>query len=266
MSDDLEHMLRVATEAARAGARQLRRPPASQVLKGGDPINVVTDRDLASQRAVFRVLQRAVPDHRLHGEEDDDALPEAERVRGPVWTIDPLDGTSNFAHGHAPFGISVGYARDGQRLVGVIGAPAIGTLAWAVRGRGAFLRRFGRTRRLETSRHDRLDRAMVLTGYGYSRDGYPAWLRRFGRMLEAAQGVRMTGSAVNDLIAVAGGTAEAYWEDELQPWDWAAGALLVEEAGGRVTQMDGRALPARQATFLATNGPLHDDLVRFLAG
>jgi myo-inositol-1(or 4)-monophosphatase len=252
--------LEVALAAAAAGARQLRRPASRQALKGGDPINVVTDRDLASQRAVFRVIRRAFPEHQLVGEEDDQAEVAGS---GPVWTVDPLDGTSNFAHGQTPYGTSVGFSDGGRAMVGVI--VSLGMVAWAVRGQGAFLRRRGRTVRLKVSERPTLERALLLTGYGYDRSGYPAWLARFGRALGAAQAVRMTGSAVNDLISVASGAAEAYWEDELQPWDWAAGALLVEEAGGRVTQLDGRPLTAHRSTFLATNGLLHDELIAFLA-
>ncbi|HEV8634455.1 MAG TPA: inositol monophosphatase family protein, partial [Chloroflexota bacterium] len=182
----------------------------------------------------------------------------------PVWTVDPLDGTANFSHGQAPYGVSVGHAADGRSLVGVIAAPTLPALAWAVRGRGAFLRQRGRVRRLRVSDRATLDRALVLTGYGYERAGYPAWLARFRRVLVAAQAVRMSGSAVNDLISVASGAADVYWEDELQPWDWAAGALLVEEAGGRVSRLDGRPLTAGRSTFLATNGLLHAELLRFL--
>jgi myo-inositol-1(or 4)-monophosphatase len=255
-------LLVVAVAAAVAGARELRRPASRQALKGDDPINVVTDRDLASQRAVFRIIRRAFPEHRLIGEEDPEAL--TLPSTGPTWTVDPLDGTSNFSHGQAPYGVSVGHADGGRPLVGVIAAPTLPALAWAVRGQGAFLRQRGRVRRLRVSDRPTLDRALVLTGYGYERAGYGAWLARFQRVLVAAQAVRMTGSAVNDLISVASGAADVYWEDELQPWDWAAGALLVEEAGGRVSQLDGRPLVSHRSTFLATNGLLHAELLRFL--
>jgi myo-inositol-1(or 4)-monophosphatase len=258
----LEKLLAVAVEAAMLGARAVRRRPREAALKGGDPVNVVTDRDVASQRAIFRRIRRAFPDHHLVGEEEGQETPAP--ATGGRWTVDPLDGTSNFAHGHAPYGVSIGHARDGVPLVGVIAAPTRGALAWAVRGRGAFLRERGQVRRLSVSRVASLDRALILTGYGYDRAAYPGWLDRFGRILRAAQGLRMSGSAVNDLISVASGTAEAYWEDELQPWDWAAGALLVEEAGGRATARDGRPLGDRPTPFLASNGALHEELVRFL--
>ena len=106
----------------------------------------------------------------------------------------------------------------------------------------------------------------MLTGYGYARAGHPAWLRRFERVVSAAQAVRMTGAAVADLVALASGVADVVWEDEYQPWDYAAGALLVEEAGGRVSTIDGWPLPGTPTSFLGTNGRLHDELVRFLAG
>jgi myo-inositol-1(or 4)-monophosphatase len=263
MSDELETALETALAAARAGARALRRRPTSAAMKGGDPINLVTDRDLASQRAVFGLIRRAFPDHRLIGEEDPDAL--AVPPDGPTWTVDPLDGTSNFAHGHVPYGVSVGHARDGRALVGAIALPASGALAWAVRGRGAFLRRAGRVTRLRVSERATLAEALVLTGYGYARDGYPAWLRRFGRAVSAAQSVRMTGAAVADQVSLAAGRVDVVWEDEYQPWDYAAGALLVEEAGGRGSTIEGAPLPGRPTSFLGTNGRLHEEMVRFLA-
>lgn len=252
----------MAIEAAYAGARALRRRPTEAVLKGGDPINLVTDRDVASQRAVFGRLRRAFPDHVLIGEEEGAGA--ATPRRGASWTVDPLDGTSNFARGYPSYGVSIGHARDGVPLVGVIAAPNRNALAWAVRGRGAFIRRAGRVRPLAVSKVERLDRAFVLSGYGYDRSGYDAWLARFGRVLKVAQAVRMSGSAVDDLIAVASGSCDVYWEDELQPWDYAAGALLVEEAGGRATKRDGTALDGTATHFLATNGRVHQQLAEFL--
>lgn len=260
----VDRELEAALRAAGAGARALRRRPSSAVAKDGDPVNLVTDRDIASQRAVFRVLRSAFPAHRLIGEEDPDAL--LEPPLGPTWTVDPLDGTSNFAHGQVPYGVSIGHAVDGRGMVGAIALPSSGTLAWAVRGRGAFARRFGRTRKLAVTETEQLDRAMVLTGYGYARAGYPAWLARFGRAIGTFQAVRMSGSAVADLVALASGAVDAVWEDEYYPWDFAAGALLVEEAGGQVSTLDGAALKHRQTSFLGSNGRLHHGLVRFLNG
>lgn len=260
---DLDRVLEVAIAATRRGAAALRRPATRQAAKGGDPVNVVTDRDLAAQRAIFALLREAYPSHRFIGEEE--PVEPIDPSDGPVWIVDPLDGTSNFARQHTPFGVSVGFALDGRTMVGAIAAPTSGALAWAVRGKGAFYRRAGRTARLAVSDTARLDRAMVLTGYGYRREGYAAWLARFGRAVYAAQAVRMSGSAVNDLIAVARGVVDVFWEDELQIWDFAAGALLVEEAGGRVTGLDGGALPWAPGPFLATNGRVHDEMLRFLA-
>jgi myo-inositol-1(or 4)-monophosphatase len=116
------------------------------------------------------------------------------------------------------------------------------------------------------SERSALAEALVLTGYGYARAGYPAWLRRFERAVAGAQAVRMTGAAVADLVALASGVADVVWEDEYQPWDYAAGALLVEEAGGRVSTIEGRPLPGTPTSFLGTNGRLHQEMVAFLAG
>lgn len=261
-SRDCEAELAVALAALGAGARALRRRPTRQVMKDGDPINLVTDRDLASQRAVFQTIRRAFPDHRLIGEEEPANVG---RIEGPTWTVDPLDGTSNFAHAHVPYGVSIGFAIDGRALVGAVAAPWANTVAWATRGQGAYLRRGGRVRSLRVTETRTLDRALVLTGYGYARAGYRPWVARFERALQRAQAVRMTGSAVNDLISLASGVADVVWEDEYQPWDWAAGALLVEEAGGRVSTTAGGPLPPHATPFLATNGYLHVEMLRFLA-
>jgi myo-inositol-1(or 4)-monophosphatase len=150
--------------------------------------------------------------------------------------------------------------------VSAVALPASGVLAWAVRGRGAFLRKAGRVRKLAVSDKRELGQALVLTGYGYARAGYPAWLRRFERAVSAAQSVRMTGAAVADLVSLASGVADVVWEDEYQPWDWAGGALLVEEAGGRISTIEGSSLPFGPTSFLGTNGYLHDEMVRFLGG
>src|SRR5205085_2980391 len=129
-----------------------------------------------------------------------------------------------------------------------------------------FVRKTGRVRKLVVSEKRELRQALVLTGYGYARAGYPAWLRRFERAVSAAQAVRMTGAAVADLVALASGVADVVWEDEYQPWDWAGGALLVEEAGGRISTIEGAPLPSGPTSFLGTNGHLHEEMVRFLAG
>jgi myo-inositol-1(or 4)-monophosphatase len=183
---------------------------------------------------------------------------------GPTWIVDPLDGTSNFARGLSPYGTSVAFALDNRPLVGVIVPPGGVGVYWAVRDRGAFVRRRGRDVRLRTSDTDSIARAFLLTGYGYAREGYPAWLERFRRVLVAAQAVRMTGSAVNDFISVARGAADVYWEDEMQPWDWAAGGLLVEESGGRVTDRSGITPGRGPTSIVASNGLLHDNLIEFL--
>ena len=266
---EFDALLRVATDAAEAGGRALGRRPSRFIQKGGDPINLVTDRDLASQRVIFRRLRAAYPDHVMVGEENADLSALSRQINGqhpPTWIVDPLDGTSNFAHGYAPFAVSIGHMRDGKRAAGVVFHAQSRTIAWAVRGRGAFARRGGRISRLQVTNTPKLEQSLVLTGYGYRREGYADWLHRFGRLMVMVQAVRTSGSAVNDLLALASGACDVYWEDELQPWDWAAGALIVEEAGGRVSAADGGDLPLKASPFVSSNGVLHDAFLRFLRG
>ncbi len=263
MSDrlDLDPYLVSALRAARAAQREMRLAPLSAEVKAGDTTNVVTDRDLAAQEAIFRILRRRHPGAPLIGEEGGDGdWPGA----GSAWVVDPIDGTSNFARSRPPFGSSIAFGPAGQADVGVIVAPWCRGIAWAVRERGAFLRIGGRTERLAVSDIGLPGEATALTGYGYARESHPGWLARVAGSMPVLRALRVYGSAVHDLVAVARGLADIYWEDELQPWDWAAGALLVEEAGGRVTDLRGDRLSGRPGGFLATNGRLHDAAVELL--
>jgi len=261
VNDRIDRYLVSALRAARAAQREMRQAPLSAEVKAGDMTNVVTDRDFAAQDAIFRILRDRHPGVPLIGEEGGEG---DWASNGSAWIVDPIDGTSNFARSRPPFGSSIAFGRAGQADVGVILAPWCRGIAWAVRGRGAFLRIGGRAERLAVSDIGRPAESTALTGYGYARESHPGWLARVARSMPALRALRVYGSAVHDLIAVARGLADIYWEDELQPWDWAAGALLVEEAGGRVTDLSGDRLVGRPGGFLATNGRLHDAAVALL--
>ena len=267
-NDEFDELIRVAKDAAEAGARALERRPSKVLVKESDRTNLVTDRDLASQKVIFRRLREKYPDHIMVGEENADLTKLSETGSGkspPAWIVDPLDGTSNFAHGYWPFAVSIGHMRDGQRAAGVIVHAQSRTVAWAVRGRGAFARRNGRVRRLHVTETPRLEQSLLLTGYGYRKEGYAEWLRHFGRLMLAVQAIRTSGSTVSDLLALASGAGDICWQDELQPWDWAAGSIIVEEAGGRVSTVEGNELPPHASNFVSSNGKLHDAFLRFLS-
>jgi myo-inositol-1(or 4)-monophosphatase len=272
---NLQQALKTALEAAAAGAEKLmsgygdEKPRVSR--KG--PTNLVTEYDLRSEEVVRKIISRDWPEHLLIGEEG--GLSGGRRSLYK-WHIDPLDGTTNFAHGHPFFAVSIGlFGPDGsgaeKPLAGVINAPALGELYWGARGGGAFRRRnlAGRgfkEKRLAVSSADALREAMLNTGFPYDvheRGG--EILHPFGRLATEARSVRRAGSAALDLAYVAAGAADAFWETGLESWDVAAGLLLLEEAGGQVTDYRGGPyILGESPNILASNGPLHDKILPYL--
>ncbi len=212
-------------------------------------IDLVTEYDRRAEARIRAQLLAAFPDHRIVGEEG----PE-EGVGERVWYVDPIDGTTNFAHGHPFFAISLALYEGPEPLVGVVSAPALGVTWWAAKGAGAH--RNGE--RCAVSANERLEDCLCATGFPYDQ-----WtsaednLREHGAFLRASQGVRRCGAAALDLCLVADGSYDVYWEQKLKPWDVAAGALMVLEAGGRITDYDGSRADVRRGRFLATNGRVH---------
>ena len=255
MENDWEHALTVAERAAHeAGAI------AMEGWRGGGEISkkgrfdLLTKYDLESERAIRERLGTEFPAHRIVGEEN------AETGAGNlVWYVDPIDGTTNFAHGHFFFAVSIALYHDSEGLVGVVHAPALGVTWKAAKGSGAF--RNGE--RCSVSGRAQLEEALCATGFPYDRwtnpDNNHAELALF---LQRARGVRRCGSAAIDLCLVADGTYDIYWEKALNAWDMCAGALIVREAGGRVSGYEGEPADPRTGRLIATNGLLHDDAVR----
>lgn len=260
MSHDVLLAMRVAEAAARdVGPYLLEgfRNDTQVRLKG--PIDLVTEYDVEAERRLRQALGSALP-HRIVGEEagvSGEAVP-----GGAVWYVDPIDGTTNFAHGHPFFCISLGlYTEEGEGLVGVVHAPALG-VTW-VGGRGQGVTRNGVPSRVST--RDVLDSALCATGFPYDRrENRDDNLRELGAVLKRARGIRRCGSAALDLALVADGTYDAYWEQRLGVWDMAAGAVLVEAAGGRLSDYDGSPADVRKGRVVATNGLVHDPLITLL--
>jgi len=224
-------------------------------------IDPVTQFDLASEKLIVQRISTAFPDHFILAEESG----ETGVASTHVWYIDPLDGTVNFAHGFPIFCVSIAYeARrpDGAEIMaGVVFDPVRDEMFRAVRGQGAFL---NDSPLAVTDRTD-LGRALVATGFPYSiRQKPDPVLSRFRRMCLAAQGVRRPGAAALDLAWLAAGRLDGFWEEELHPWDTAAGILIVEEAGGRVSDFRGRPFRPDLKEILATNGHLHYTMSRIL--
>ncbi|TVQ93599.1 MAG: inositol monophosphatase [Deltaproteobacteria bacterium] len=251
--------LDVALEAARAAGRILAEAHHSRrfdLAKKGD-VNLVTSVDHACERAVRQVLARHTPSIPVLGEESGGAEQVATR-----WVVDPLDGTTNFVHGFPWFAVSIALEIEGRPQVGVVLDPLRDQAFTAVRGEGAWLG----TRRLRVSDTASLDQALLATGFPYDRrENLDLYLSRVRAALLHTRGIRRAGAASLDLARVAAGQLDAYWEYNLEPWDVAAGRLLVEEAGGRVTDPTGQDLDRSKPSPLASNGRLHAAMVEMLA-
>jgi myo-inositol-1(or 4)-monophosphatase len=220
-------------------------------------IDLVTEADLASERLIVAAIRERFPDHVIQSEEGLGDLTAGHGVPH-LWLVDPLDGTVNYAHGYPMWGVSLALAEADKVVMGVVYDPLRDEVFWAERGQGAWLN----GARLQVSKAARLQESLLATGFPYRlalmADNN---LAEFNAVLPRAQGVRRAGAAVLDLAHVASGRLDGYWEKHLQPWDWAAGSLLVEEAGGTVTTLDGRPWSLQEKNMAASNGPMHDELL-----
>lgn len=220
-------------------------------------VDLVTDADREAEAYIVTALARAFPGHHIHGEEGGGSGAPPEETPY-AWHIDPLDGTTNYAHGLPQYTVSVALAAAEEILLGVVYDPVRDDCFTAARGMGAH--RNGNP--IHVSRTPKLAAALVASGFPYDRwtnedDNIAEW-RRF---MKRTQGVRRLGSASLDLCWVAIGWLDLFWEKRLSPWDVMAGALIVQEAGGRVTDFDGQWPPLAQlgARVLATNGLIHEE-------
>lgn len=254
-TDILRAELESATRAAQAGAAVIRaawgKPP--RVEHKGD-VDLVTETDLAAEAAVLAVLRATFPGDVFVSEEDGrSGLEGASRW----WWIDPLDGTTNFAHGFPHFAVSIASEdADGLR-VGVVLEPITQRLFAAARGIGATLNGLP----LRTSKTPDLNAALLATGFPYDRRTNPDNnVHRVAHLIRRCQGIRRAGAAALDLAYVAAGWLDGYWEDRLKPWDLAAGALLVSEAGGRASDFDLGPLSLQSGRCVASNGHFHEQL------
>lgn len=221
-------------------------------------IDLVTEMDVAVEKAFRALIAGRFPDHAILAEEmgGASAIPE-----GPCWVFDPIDGTTNFAHGLPIFCSSVALEIDGVAEVGAVYDPTRKELFTAVRGQGAFLN----DRRLQVSNAAALVDAMLVTGFPYDvHQRVQEIVGLFGEFVGRARAVRRLGSAAIDLCYVAAGRMDAFWERDLKPWDIAGGALMVIEAGGSVTDLAGRAFQSRGGDVLATNGLLHESMLEVI--
>lgn len=279
--DLLDQVRQVGRQAALAAGALLKlnyEKPHDITMKSA--IDPVTESDFAAQKTIISLIRQTFPDHGILAEEKMESevgegeshglearatgRDSASRETSPTyrWIIDPLDGTVNFAHGFPMFCVSIGFEAAGVMEYGVVYEPLRDELFEAVRGEGAWL---NRSKRLKVSGVDRLNEALVATGFPYDiRERLPATLDRMGRVLAASQGLRRAGSAALDLAYVAAGRMDAFFEENLKPWDTAAGILLVMEAGGMVSTFTGEPYTLFSDNIAASNGLLHRDIVGLL--
>jgi myo-inositol-1(or 4)-monophosphatase len=261
---------RRAALAAGAVLRQNYLKPHRITMKGA--IDPVTESDFQSQEIIIGAIRQAFPDHGLLAEEgragdtiDSPPGPALEITRSSPyrWIIDPLDGTVNFAHGFPMFCVAIALEAEGSLAYGVIYDPLRDELFEARKGQGAWLNGAA----IKVSGVGRLERALLATGFPYDiRERLPETMARLGRMLGIAQGMRRAGSAALDMAYVACGRIDGFWEENLKPWDTAAGLLLIREAGGRLTTIGGGPYDITSADLVASNGNLHDQLLKRLQG
>ena len=258
---DPQYLATAVEIVLRAGdIQRLRRDSGFRIDKKGE-IDLVTEVDLECERLCRGILAERFPDHDILAEEMSSGPTEAARARYR-WVFDPLDGTTNYAHGLPIFCASLSLEVDGRAIVGAIFDPSRGELFTAERGAGAFLN--GQPLRPSTTAV--LGDALLVTGFPYDvHRKLDDLVAMFGAFLGASRAVRRLGSAALDLCYVAAGRFDAFWEQHLKPWDVSAGALIVEEAGGIVTGMDGTPFSPAVAHLVASNGPLHSSMLQVIA-
>jgi myo-inositol-1(or 4)-monophosphatase len=265
----LTRLLATAREAAEAASEVHRRYQGGLgKVMGRDKghRDFVSEVDLAAQEASLEVIRSRHPLHRILAEEEDGSPSDGEGAAGePCWIVDPLDGTTNFLHGHPMFCASVGVVLDGVPVAGAVTAAATGERWWAAHGLGAF--RNGEP--IRVSRVEEPGLALVGTGFPFKTpQEVPAYLHAFGRVLLNSSGVRRGGSAAMDLCYLAQGSLDAFWELTLSPWDVAGGLVILTEAGGLHTRIDGSPTDVeRPGSLLAANGEgLHRALGALVRG
>jgi myo-inositol-1(or 4)-monophosphatase len=253
--DDLQALAIRAVRESGAIQKEWLRKDKRIELKG--EINLVTEVDRRSEQRIIEIIKKAFPDHNILTEET--SMPE---LPSPYrWIIDPLDGTTNYAHGYPCFCTSIALELDGKIVLGAIYDPLLDELFTAQKGKGAFLN----NERIAVSLTDRLINALICTGFPYDlRESWENNLDHFSHFIMEARAIRRDGSAALDLCYVAAGRFDGFWELKLCPWDVAAGKLLVEEAGGKVSDFRGSPLDIHGKQILATNGKIHEEMIRVL--
>jgi myo-inositol-1(or 4)-monophosphatase len=250
----MNEFLEIAIDAAREAGGMLRsafdRP--KQISYKGE-VDIVTESDKRSEALIVARLRRHFPEHAIVAEEGSRGAATAAKY---CWHVDPLDGTTNFAHSYPCFAVSIGLAEDGEPIVGVVLNPITEEMFTAVRGQGAFLGPRG----IHVSPIEKLSTSLVSTGFPTHQRANNRNIFYYWEFTMRSHGVRRDGSAALDLCSVACGRFDGFWEFGLNSWDTAAGVLIVKEAGGTVTDLEGRPYRPGDPSVLATNGHIHAEM------
>jgi len=216
--------------------------------------NLVSKVDLESERKIIGLIKSKYPEHSILSEEGG-----GKKGNSYKWIIDPLDGTHNYLYGIPLFGTSIALEYNGEVMLGVIYLPYYNQLFVAEKGKGAFLN----NKRIKVSKTNKLKKAMVLYDGGLQRDK-KIKLKALAKLVDSVFRIRILGAACASLTYIANGDADIYMEHSTNPWDIAAGLLIIEEAGGKVTGLDGRKHDLSEKGFVASNGKLHNNIIRII--
>jgi len=255
---NLDSVKRIGVAAAYKAADVLRAKfgRLRHISKKG-AVDLVTEADLASEQVIIETVRRAFPDHGILAEESGETRGRSDAC----WIIDPLDGTTNFAHGLGFFSIAIAFARAQDIVFGTVLNPVTGELFCATADRGATLNGAA----IGVSDTETVEESLLVTGFPYNtREILPTIMTRFTHCVGAAQGVRRLGSAALDLCYVACGRFDAFWEQNLKPWDTAAGWLIAKEAGAVSTDFSNRPFSLDKQQLLTSNGKIHNEMLGLL--
>jgi myo-inositol-1(or 4)-monophosphatase len=256
-------MLNFAIETAREAGQILLEKFGRKInisMKGD--INLVTEADLASEKLIIERINTHYPKHSILAEESGASVAVVDGDRRWKWIIDPLDGTTNYAHGYPCFCVTIALEHDGEIVVGATFDPTRNEMFSAEKGSGAFLN----NRQIRVSETEELGNALIVTGFPYDFKKRERFAHHLTEFLLRSRGVRRDGSAAIDMAYVACGRFDGFWEEGLNPWDVAAGKLLIEEAGGRVSYYDDSPFSIYSPPICASNGTIHREMLEVLSG
>lgn len=255
-------MLNFAIETAREAGQILLEKFGKKInvsLKG--EINLVTEADLASEKLIIEKIRSYYPKHNILAEESGESTVTVDGDKKWKWIIDPLDGTTNYAHGYPCFCVTIALEHEGEIVIGATFDPTRDEMFSAEKGSGANLN----NRRIHVSDTEKLGDALIVTGFPYNFKEKESFAKHLTDFLLHSRGVRRDGSAAIDMAYVACGRFDGFWEEGLNPWDVAAGKLLIEEAGGKVSYYDGSPFSVYSPPICSSNALIHSEMLEILS-